>query len=85
MIFNTNNNISEYYTFILNMEEVFYNKNRIPTGIFVYANNEWEEILTTDNSFDTQYTNLQNIIINSTPQLIAINDDFLELLSKNGL
>lgn len=85
MIFNTNNNISEDYTFILNMEEVFYNKNTIPTGIFVYVNNEWEEILTTDNSFDTQYTNLQNIIINSTPQLIDINDDFLELLTENNV
>ena len=84
-IFNTNNNISEDYTFILNIEEIFYNKDTIPTGIFIYANNEWEEILATDNSFDTQYANLQNIIINATPQLIDVNDDFLELLTENNV
>lgn len=83
-IFNIANNISEDYIFILDTNEVFYDKTSIPTGIFIYTN-EWEEILTTDNSFDTQYTSIQNIIMNATPQLIDINDDFLELLIENNI
>lgn len=84
-IFNIANNVSEDYTFILDTNEVFYNKTSIPTGIFIYTNDEWTEILTSDNSFDTEYINIQNIIINATPQLIDVNDDCLELLTENNV
>ena len=80
-IFNTNNNISEDYTFILDTTEIFYDKTSIPTGIFLY-DNTWHEITSSDSNFDTHYADIKDIIINTQPILLDVDQDFHTLSAE---
>lgn len=78
-VLNINNNVSEDYTYILDTQEIFYDKQSIPTDIYTYNNNVWNEVPA--NSFDTTYSNIKQFILtHSPPKLLNTNEDFLSLI-----
>lgn len=82
-VLNINNNVSEDYTYILDTQEIFYDKQSIPTDIYAYNNNVWSEVPA--NSFDTTYSNIKQFILtHSPPKLLNTNEDFLSLVPTDS-
>lgn len=85
-IFNIANNVSEDYVYIVSPEEIFYDIQSLPAGVYVY-NESWTDI-SEDNDFEEQYDTIKNTIVSYTNnvnrniQLSDTNDDFLEILEE---
>lgn len=85
-ILNTNNNISEDYTYLIGAEEVFYPQSSISSSIFTYST-QWN-VLSGNNAttiYETIQDNFASILQTSGAQLINIDTDFEDLLSEDGL
>lgn len=80
-IYNNTINVSEDYHYLVSSAEVFYEEDEIPDSIFIYDNNTWTEIAPNNGSFDSLYSDIQEIIIENpiSPTLLDTNEDFYEL------
>lgn len=88
-MYNNNNNISEDYAFVLNMNELFYDKEDIPTGIFTYnvSQESWIEIAANTANFDTQYQKAKNFVKAHYQTILDILDpdaNYTTLLEEAG-
>ena len=82
-VLNINNNVSEDYTYILDTQEIFYDKQSIPTDIYVYENNVWGEL--PEHCFDIIYPKIKQFILtHSPPKLLNPNEDFLSLIPTDS-
>lgn len=84
-ILNINNNISEDYTYVLDTQEIFYDKQSIPTGIYVYDYNVWVEVPAETEQFDAMYPQIKEFILtHGPPKLLNVNEDFLSLIPADS-
>lgn len=87
-ILNINNNISEDYTYVLDTQEIFYDKQSIPTGIYeydYYNGNVWLELPAETEQFDAIYPSIKEFILtHGPPKLLNVNEDFLSLIPTDS-
>ena len=82
-ILNINNNVSEDYTYVLDTQEIFYDKQSIPTDIYAYNDNVWSEVSAED--FDIIYPHIREFILtHGPPKLLNVNEDFLSLIPTDS-
>ena len=82
-ILNINNNVSEDYTYVLDTQEIFYDKQSIPTDIYAYNDNVWSEVSAED--FDFIYPLIKEFILtHGPPKLLNVNEDFLSLIPTDS-
>ena len=82
-ILNINNNVSEDYIYVLDTQEIFYDKQSITTDIYAYNDNVWSKVSTED--FDTIYPNIKEFILtHSPPKLLNVNEAFLSLIPTDS-
>lgn len=86
-ILNINNNVSEDYTYVLDTQEIFYDKQSIPTGIYEYNYNDnvWLELPAETEKFDAIYPEIKEFILtHGPPKLLNVNEDFLSLIPTDS-
>lgn len=86
-ILNINNNISEDYTYVLDTQEIFYDKQSMPTVIYGYDdyNNVWFELPAETEQFDVIYQEIKEFILtHGPPKLLNVNEDFLSLIPTDS-
>lgn len=82
-ILNINNNVSEDYTYVLDTQEIFYDKQSIPTDIYAYSDDVWSEVPAEE--FDFIYPHIKEFILtHGPPKLLNVNEDFLSLIPTDS-
>ena len=82
-ILNINNNVSEDYTYVLDTQEIFYDKQSIPTDIYAYSDDVWSEVPA--EVFDAIYPKIKEFILtHGPPKLLNVNEDFLSLIPTDS-